>query len=144
MVELISSPGRLYVHTQMEKTIVDSILVFLWWWAEQRIDNTAGMDGVGMGLILHHKSLGKWVFSFLFTDEQFLFCSLPFSNDRCSWFGENFFQLMYPCSANLTNFPFLKGKPYQFSSCKLQWNYETSSNCFYFPLFLHVMCTCLC
>ena len=27
--------------------------------AEQRIDNTAGTDGVGMGLILHHKSLGK-------------------------------------------------------------------------------------
>ena len=83
-------------------------------------------------------------FPFFSQMNKFFFCSLPFSNDRCSWFGENFFQLMYPCSANLTNFPFLKGKPYQFSSCKLQWNYETSSNCFYFPLFLHVMCTCLC
>jgi len=112
MVELISSPGRLYVHTQMEKTIVDSILVFLWWWAEQRIDNTAGMDGVGMGLILHHKSLGKWVFSFLFTAGWTTFCFVPFSTNRCSWFGENFFRLIsciqalqtLPISANFNEF----------------------------------------
>jgi hypothetical protein len=67
--------------------------------ANQRIDNdTAGTDGVGMGLILHHKSLGRWVFSFLFlillvSRKKTFGFTILISINRCSQFGANFASL---------------------------------------------------
>lgn len=34
----------------------------------------AGMDGLGLGLILHHKALGKWVTVVFVLIENYLFC----------------------------------------------------------------------